>query len=188
VSEANVFMGEAPIVYTMPGMGKDGKLMRQRLVQSVALGTLAADTALEIGTKLAIVDDIRMLKSDYWATITGLTAGEAAGLHVYLASGDLTISELEASIEGSKPLQRGDIDETVESEKPIFYLGTFGSNGTDTEAVMVAPGGGHLATLKQRWTFYKGLSWKLFAYNSGVVFTTGATIKVGAQLWGVWIL
>lgn len=173
----------------MPGMGKDGKLARQRYVQSQALGTLDTDTGLVVGTKLALVDDFHHIKSKTWATITGLTAGEAAGLHVYLAAGDLTLAQFEAGIEGAKPLQRGDIDETDESQFPIFYLGTFGDpQDNQNESCMVAPGGGFISELKQRWTFYKTLSYNFIVYNSGAQFTTGATVKIGTEVWGVWIL
>ncbi len=91
------------------GFGKDGKGVIIREGRAQAIGALAAATGFLIATKLATLERFRMLKSEVFASIIGLTGGEGTGLVFGLADGDLTLAEIEEAIELGGPLGPNDI-------------------------------------------------------------------------------
>ncbi len=169
------------------GFGKDNKGVILRESRSQALGTLASDTALFIGTKLSMLERFRMLKTEIMASITGLTSTEGTALLFGLCDGDLSISELEQAIEGNGPLGPNDIIPMNIAERPTWWLGAI-DRETGQEAIFENEMGGHLLVLKPRWTFARTKSWNFFVYNFGVVLTTGATIQFRGKHFGVWVL
>ncbi len=170
------------------GFGKDGKgeIIRESRLQ--ALGALAAADAILIGTKLDTLEDFRIIKSEIVCDITGLTAGEGAGLALYLADGDHTVTEVEASIEGIGPLGPND---TVGAEIAMRFNKWFGeiTKGAagQTTGILLNENGGAFMSQTVRWTFSRTKSWNWVIYNHGTVITTGATAIIRAKNYGVWV-
>ncbi len=98
------------------GFGKDGKGIIIREARSQALGALAQQGAVIIGTNLGTLERFRIIKEELWAAITGLTTGEGTGLLIGIADGDYSLAEIEAALESSGPAGPNDtvIAEIVE--------------------------------------------------------------------------
>ncbi len=169
------------------GFGKDGKGVIIREARSQAIGTLAAQTALLIGTKLATLERFRQIKLELVASITGVTSGELTGLLIGVCDGDLTVAELETSIEINGPLGPNDIETRDTAERPWWFLGAI-DRETGTEAIFENETGGHIMEKVIRWTYARTKSWNYFLYNMGAAPTTGATVLIRAKSFGVWVL
>ncbi len=171
------------------GFGKDGKGAIVMESRSQALGALAAGVGILIGTKLAITEDYRMLKCNVTGLITGLTANEGFGLALYLINGDLTLAEAEAKIEQNGPLSRHAKIENEIVSRFVRKVGqTIARNSAATTATIVdmhtnAP----ICVVKPRWTFGKVTSWQWLIYNHGIVITTGATMQLKTESFGLWL-
>ncbi len=171
------------------GFGKDGKgviIVEQR---SQAVGTLANSTGLFIGTKLATVEDFRMLKSMCNCIFTSVTAGELNGMALYLVHGDLTLAEAEEAIETDGPLGPGDLVDAEEAQRPVFQVGIVAHSEVQTEVVMIdIHSGAPMITAKPRWTFQSVSGWNWMLYNQGAAPTTGANAVITAKNFGVWVV
>ncbi len=169
------------------GFGKDGKGVIIREARSQAIGTLAAQTGLIIGTKLATLERFRIIKYELWATITGVTAGEMNGMVIGLTDGTFTLAQIEASIEANGPLGPNEPQDEETSERFIKLLGAVAHSEVQTEVVFTNEKGGPMMGTTVRWTFSRTKSWNLFVYNMGVPPTTGATVLIRAKAFGVWV-
>lgn len=168
------------------GFGKDGKGVIIRENRSQALGTLATLTGILIGTPLATVERYRMLKVELQASITGVTAGDANGYIFGLADGDLTLAEIEATIEANGPFGPNDIINSNIAMRPVWILGGI-QQQNNTEVLFTNDTGGTTLTEKPRWTFASTKAWKFFIYNMGAPPTTGSTVFIRVKSFGVWV-
>ncbi len=168
------------------GFGKDGKGVIIRESRSQVLGTIAAETALVIGTKLATLERFRMLRCEVYATLTGLTSGELTGLLFVLADGDLTQTEVEACIESDGPLGPNDSVIADIADRPVWTFGAI-DRETGSEAIFENTEGGHMMVVKPRWTFARTKSWNFLVYNLGAAPTTGASVIIRVKSFGVWV-
>ncbi len=168
------------------GFGKDGKgvIIRESRIQ--ALGTLASQAGLLIGGKLATVERFRMLKTEIQASITAVTAGEANGYIFGLADGDLTIVEIEETIEADGPLGPNDVITSNLSMRPVWIVGGI-QQQNNTEVLFTNDTGGTTMTATPRWTFAATKSWNWFIYNMGAAPTTGSTCILRVKSFGVWV-
>ncbi len=170
------------------GFGKDGKGVIISESREQTLGTLAANTGLIIGTKLAIVTRFRMLKSEVTLNLVATTSGEAGGLQLYLADGDLTLVEFEAAIEQQGPLGANDIASAEKALRPTWIVGGMFDRSASVDGTPFhGINGGPLMEAKPRWTFGIGKSWNWIIFNHGLALTTGSTAKVKAKNYGVWV-
>ncbi len=173
------------------GFGKDGKgvIIMQDIEQT--LGTLAQNAGLIIATAPAILERFRMLRSDLFAVVTNIVAGELGGLELYLADGDLTLAEIEAAIELNGPLGPNDTVNEAIAQRPVFRVGANGlttDGSANSEAIhLLNEMGGPLLSVKPRWTFARTKSWNWVVYNNGPAPTTGASVKINAKNFGVWV-
>ncbi len=170
------------------GFGKDGKgvILRQSLTATI--GTLAAATGLIIGTALAIDTDFRMLKAEILATITGVTAGELNALALYLVDGDFTLAEFEASLESNGPVGPNDSVNAALAERWTKFCGAVVHSDVSTALIFTdRDSGGSLLKIMPRWTFQRVKSWNWILYNAGEAPTTGATMRLKAKCFGVWV-
>ncbi len=170
------------------GFGKDGKGAIITEQRSQALTTLAAQTAVLIGTKLAIEEDFRILKSHVHCLINGLTAGQGSRLVIGLADGNLTVAQIAEAITANGPLNPGDT-QGEHAMRPVFIVGVAGGDTTQTALVVRdAHTNAPLIVQKNRWTFQDGDSWNWFVYNnSAAALTTGSSIFLIAKNFGVWV-
>ncbi len=170
------------------GFGKDGKGVIIAESRSATLGTLGGSTGVFIGTKLAILERFRMLKSEVSLTVTNVTGDEAVGLGLYLVDGDLTLAEAEQAIETQGPLGPNDTVLAAQAMRSVFRV--------DEETFMaaadpVATGASNTALLigkiNPRWTYSRTKSWEWMVYNRGSALTTGSTAIIHAKNFGVWV-
>jgi len=171
------------------GFGKDGKgvIIREDFTQ--ALGALATETAIK-GTSLAITDDFRMLKAMIAAHLTGLTAGEGQGLLFGLCNDDLTATDIAECLRANGPLNSSDRDLQEFAERyatVISQAGHVTEIASGTQLTFFNEAGGPLIVTKPRWTFNKGVGWNWFVFNNGPNLTTGASVRVIATEYGVWV-
>ncbi len=170
------------------GFGKDGKGTIILEGRSQALLTLAQSAGILIGTKLVTLERFRTLKAEVMASISGLTGTEGNTLVLYLADGDLALSEIEEAIEVQGPLGPNDEVRASQAMRAVFKVDakaeSFGADPIATGAVNRAM---ILGTINPRWTFSRTKSWNWVLYNVGPALTTGATVLVRAKNFGVWV-
>ncbi len=155
-----------------------------------ALVTLASETALIVGTKLAMTDAFRMLKSEIVSHIFQMTAGEGGRLALYLCHGDLSVAEISDALSGDGPLSRGDIEASMRAKRPIFLAGQYDADEVGTTAHLTnIMTGGHGSIMKPRWTFPDGgVGWNWVVYNfSSTALTTGAVLIIQNKAYGLWV-
>ncbi len=169
------------------GFGKDGKGVIIRESRSQALGSVAQVVVL-IGTNLATLERFRTLKTEVFAAITGLTAGEGVGLYLGLADGAFTAAEIEAAIESNGPLGPNETTEEELAERYMTMLGHLDvSDPASTEAIFKNENNGGMMTANPRWTFARTKSWNFFVYNIGAAITTGSSVNLRVKNFGVWV-
>ncbi len=171
------------------GFGKDGKGVIIREAPTVALATLAADTALVMGKNVTLAEDFRMLKSKIRGTLKGVTTGELeAGLMLGIANGQLTAAQIKASLEANGPNDRSDRASIELAERYVQLIGEFrGVNNNDSEIGLMGDEGGPVVVIKPRWTFSDPESWQFFIWNNGAAPTTGASVVLQVVHYGVWV-
>ncbi len=168
------------------GFGKDGMgvIIKESRVQ--ALGALANQSAILIGTNIDTLERYRMIKLELFATVTELTTGEGTGLLIGIADGDFTLADIEASIELSGPLGPNDKDLADRADRYTKWLGAI-DRETGVTGIFENEHGGHEMAKTIRWTFARTKSWNYFVYNLGPTITTGATVQIRAKSFGVWV-
>ncbi len=171
------------------GIGKKGNVAIVMENREQALGALANSAGILLGTKIALTEDYRMLKSRMVCTIRTLTGGEGGGLGLYLINGDLTLSEAVAKITQTGPTNRGARTEQEIAERFVRLVGMTEGISADTEHVMKdvntnAP----CVMAKPRWTFLKNTSWQWLIFNHGTLLTTGATAEIFNEAFGLWLV
>lgn len=166
------------------GFGKDKRGQILYDSASYALGTLADQTALKIGSRYAglIEEDFRISRIELWASWNTIGADDEGPLYLGLACNELSSAEIKECIE-SAPLLRSDRVEIEEAERPVWpfeILHTIGNRESGRTVV-------HLER-KINWTFSNPDGWTYWVYNdSGIALTTGSGLVVFAKIWGVWV-
>ncbi len=175
------------------GFGKDGKGVIVRENTTLTLGALAAQDTVLATSAVQLDSDFRILKSEVWATLTEITSLEGAGLALYMTEGELDASEIEANIELNGPLRSGDQDLEEIASRWVRLVGTSPNDTVNnTERNLINKHGGHIMDVTPRWTFRRARTatdggWNWVIYNNGVTLTTGATCRIKAVHFGVWV-
>ncbi len=172
---------------TKMGFGKDGKGIILRESRSATLGTIDTQTTAFLGTPLAILERFRIIKTEVWAAITGLTSGEGTGLYLGMSDGDLAVAEVDAALENNGPLGPNDKILAAISERWTMIFGAT-DHETGTELVFENENGGHVIEKTLRWTFARTKGWNWFVHNLGNQLTTGSNLILRAKHFGVWVL
>ncbi len=181
------------------GFGKDGKGVIIHEQRTQAIGTLASDTDLLIGTKLAMTDHFRMLRAEVNAVISGGTAAaaEQSGMLLGLAEGSLTIAQINECLEVNGPVSRSSRVPEEQSNRPVWLIGAFERSDIGDTIWNLVPlagfadekGGTHGVVVKPRWTFGdEGVGWNWFLRNNGPAPTTGANVRIMTKDFGVWVM
>ncbi len=159
-------------------------------VKTQALGTLNNQVALLIGTKVALTEEFRMLKSQISAFAQGMTDGDIEGLHFGLAHGDLSVAEI-AAVLVAEPTSSAEIDENQVALRPVWLIGALDANQSAVSGYFVdlwgngSPAG---MVIKPRWTFKRTTSWNWFIWNNtGSNLQTGGTVRMVAKSFGMWL-
>ncbi len=172
------------------GFGKDGKGVILSQFTSAALSTLALNTGIFVGTKPALLERFRILKTELDCTLTGLTALEGGGLSLYLCDGDLSLTECEEAIEATGPLGPNDDVVADTAMRSVLIVGALHDSidSALTAAMMHDMNSNSpVMVVKPRWTYARTKSWNWMVYNKGTALTTGATARIHARHYGVWV-
>ncbi len=173
------------------GFGKDGKgqIIQQQL--SIALLGLAGGNVVS-GTPLVMTQDFRVLKTEVYASIEGLTAGEGAALLLGIARGSLTDNEIEEGLSAAGPVGPNDTPANERSGRPVWIMGASDIRGQQAgNATKVQFSGEHGLQLvaKPRWTFMRPDGWRYWVFNyDNSALTTGATVRMHVKSYGVWVI
>ncbi len=162
--------------------------MRENLTGS--LGALAEGIAVKIVTGQGVLlQNFRILKSVIFAHIVGLTAAEADGLTLGLANASLSVTEIKECLEVNGPMGPSQRVAQEQAERFCRLISQVEEGSiTTTVATFRAAEGGSMIVIKPRWTFTdEANGWDFFVYNDGVVLTTGATCRILATHYGVWV-
>ncbi len=168
------------------GKGGTGAIIKER--NSVALATLAQNVAIKIdGNPVAITDDFRILKSEIFAQVEGLTAGEGGGLVLGIADDELTAVEIAEAINMSGPTDRNDNLLNERAMRPVWLIAALDELGGATVGRYHGIQGGQMMVWKKRWTFSNPEGWVFFIFNESAALTTGSTVRLLATHYGVWL-
>lgn len=170
-----------------------GKIITQ--VQTVALLTLADQAALALD-QITISEDFRILKSEICAGIINLDDDEnVQGLLFGIANGELSDAEIAQAITSQGPLDRNDRLAAERASRWVKILSTaevmfqgHNSGRTTIDAIFKNQNGGPIIESKDRWTYSDPEGWVFFVFNnSGTALATGATARMTAKHFGVWV-
>lgn len=128
-----------------------------------------------------------MIKSETVASVIGVSGTDQVGLTLGIADGDLTLPEIEASIELTGPLGPNDTVSEAVADRPVWFLGAVMGNPTGSVVMFTNNEGGYMLDKVVRWTFARTKGWNYFVYNMGEAPTTGATLVFRAKQFGVWV-
>ncbi len=170
------------------GFGKNGTgaIIKER--NSVALGTLGQNIAIKIdGASVAITEDFRLLKSEIFCEIDALTSGEGSGLMLGIADDELSTAEIAEAINLSGPVDRNDNVNTERAMRPVWLISALDELGGATVGRFHGKSGGSMMEWKKRWTFSNPEGWVFFVWNEKAALTTGATARLVATHYGVWL-
>lgn len=164
------------------GFGKDGKGAIIHETNVITLATLADATALLADGGIAIEDDFRILKTEYFVGLNAVIAVGDGPIYFGIADGDLTIAEIAELLVMTGPLDRNDNTRTERALRPVWLLESFGTN-TDT-----GEGNWRKGSINLRWTFSNPEAWNFFAFNqSGGGLVSGNILRYRAKHFGVWV-
>ncbi len=172
------------------GFGKDGKgvIIRETIDQSI--GAMASRVVILVPSAVVLEEDFRMLKTELFATVVGLDAGEGEGLLLGMANGNLTALEIEASIEAQGP--KGPSDRVIQelAERQFHMLGEFRHIVAVTDLVFIGNSEWSAGVKsKFRWTYTDTDKWTFFLYlNSPASIATGWNLAIQASHYGVWLV
>ncbi len=171
----------------------DGVIITE--VQTVALGTLADQAAIEL-TSLTLAEDFRILRSEIFAGAINFDDNEELqGLLFGIVNGALTAPLIANAVVAGGPLNRNDRLNIELAERWVKVLSqatpvTQGnlSDRTNQSCMFRGEGNSPLITSKDRWTYQASEGWSFFVFNNtGSALTTGATARVTAKHFGVWV-
>lgn len=169
------------------GFGKNDTGVIIRDNSAIALSTLGGETAIVITTDITWGEDFRLLKSEFMAIVEGLTSAEGRGLVIGIADGELTAIEIAECLQADGPGDRNDNEANERATRPVWLIGALDISG-QTIGRFRGSMGSFLMEWKKRWTFSNPEGLEFFVYNqSGTALTTGATVRVDATHYGVWL-
>ncbi len=171
----------------------DGAIIRE--VETIALATLADQAAIGFSV-LTLSEDFRILKSELAAGIVNLDDEEnTPGLVLGIANGELSATEIAQALVAQGPVDRNDrlakerADRWVKvlSQAEPVNVGPV-SGRTTHDAIFKNENGGPVLVSKDRWTYSDPEGWQFFIFNNtGSALATGATARLLATHYGVWV-
>ncbi len=170
------------------GFGKDGKgtIIQQQL--TITVGALAGGNAIS-GTPLTMAEDFRVLKTEVYASMEGITAGEADQLLFGMADGELSDNEIAEALSVAGPLARNDNQGDERSHRPVWIIGAVQVKpAIAVKGQFIGENGGPKMTGNPRWTFSDPSGWAYFVFNyDNSTITTGISVRCHIKSYGVWV-
>ncbi len=169
------------------GFGKDGTGAIIRENTLVSLGALAAGDVVRFPT-IGIGEDFRIMKSQITAFVEALTADQGQGLLFGIANAELSVSEIEECLDLSGPTDMNDRISVERAERNVKVLSQAESNPESSlQRQFRGEGASPILVSKHRWTYSNPEGWNFFIYNDGLTLTTGATARLQATHYGMWV-
>ncbi len=178
----------------MPKKKFDGSIIRER--QTVSLATLGDQAALAL-SNLTMQEDFRILKTELTASIDSMDDQDvAAGILLGIANGELSVAEIAECLVAQGPLDRNDrlLKERANRWVKILSQAEFNNNSipgngrTQVDMIFKGDNGSPIITSKDRWTYSDPEGWQFFIFNNtGTSLITGATVRLLATHYGVWV-
>ncbi len=171
------------------GFGKDNKGAILRESTTLTIGAIASGAAAIAVTDITLTEDFRLMKSEINAHVIGLTSGEGAGLVFGIANGALSAAEIQAALIVDGPTGPSDRPAAEVAERRVKVLGMV-RKGTlpDTEMAIEGHNGSLMIVHKGPWTYTNTDKWDWFLFNfSGGNITTGASVRILATHYGMWL-
>ncbi len=157
---------------------------------SAALATMADNASVELNGP-TLLQKFRILKSEGFIRIAGLTTAEGNGIEIWMINNVLSTAEALEAINLSGPLgpgQRVPDEQARRFVRPIGVVVTGGSTPVTAVRYLRNPKGGYLLEFSVRWTFTEDAGWGWLAVNrTGSALTTGATLETSLTHYGVWV-
>ncbi len=172
----------------------DGAIIRE--VQTIALATLADQAAIGFSV-LTLSEDFRILKSEIVAGIVNLDDEEnVVGLQLGIANGELSAAEIAQALVAQGPVDANDRLAQERAERWVKILSAAEnvptppiSGRTTADAMFKGDDGGPVIRSKDRWTYHDPEGWQFFIFNNtGGSLATGATARLTATHYGVWVV
>ncbi len=171
-------------------LSKTSLVIQTEGVANLALGTLAAKTALTLGvafngiTATFLAKMLRIILS-----ITGLTAQDEGPFAVVIGNGDLTATEATNALAEGNTAGPGDTTQVLTQDTAFAIVQK--SLRTFVPAGGPSPTSQYLdatIALGKGIPFKEGTGWQYFIYNlDGSALQTGAVVNGITQTWGVWL-
>ncbi len=171
------------------GFGKDGKgVIIRQFVDPVSLGAMATGIAVTFGS-LVMEEDFRILKSEVMAGIVGGDAGEAEGVLLGLANGELSTTEIPESLRAQGPVDRNDRLREERAGRQVHSIGVGVKVAVANTEIVFHDKNTNSPMCIDRfpWTYSNPEGWDFFVYNQGPAIAAGSNIYLQATHYGVWV-
>lgn len=167
-----------------------GLVQQAMLVEAVALGTLAARTAIVLNSDFnAITATFLMKRIRYLLQLVGRTANDDQ-IIIGLAKGNASIAEIASAMIENNTAGPDDVTQSLTEDTSFVVY-------QNTVSVLLPNGGGAEAAPKLGWSAVggrkgipaqEGSGFQLFAFNAGAgALATGSSINGIAHVQGVWL-
>lgn len=170
-----------------------GKIITE--VQTLALGTQADQDALAM-SQLTLSEDFRILKTEVQGIVVDFDdSPPIVGLMLGIANGELSNTEIAQAVTAQGPLDRNDRTAAERASRFVKIVGAavpvpvhVSSSATKQNCYFAGKDGGPIITFNPRWTFSDPEGWVWFIFNNtGSAMVTGATARLIAKHFGVWV-
>ncbi len=155
-------------------------LRRVRVSPSLALVTLAANTALTAGMSGNADGAYRCVSIKATWGMHGVNNQTGGPFTVGYAHSDYTVAEIKECIEAASAINLGDKIAQEKANRLVRIVGVLdaadATQGDDLND-------GKPISTKLNWMILIGKQVNLFAYNDGTVAVTGASLKVTGDMW-----
>ncbi len=168
-----------------------GLVNQNLLIDKVALGTLAARTALILTTQFTnpLTSSFLMRRIRYFLQLIGREANDDGPIIIGCANGDATVSEITAAMNERNLNGPSDITSMLDQDlswtvyqNTLRKIKMYALTEGETDDEWIAFGG------KNGIPAVENSGMVLFAYNSGAnALTTGSSVNGIAMLQGVWL-
>ncbi len=164
------------------GFGKDGLGVIFREEQTVTVGGLAAGISVKAAANSGITEDFRILKTEYKVQELG-TITDGDRIWFGLCANEYSVAEISEAMQIDGPIDPAATPEAEAAMRPVWLLDFVGLTSTAEGRIALK------GEFNPRWTFSDATGgWIWFAYNlSTSPITTGASVKIQAKHFGVWV-
>lgn len=168
------------------GFGKDGKGVIIRETVILTIGNLAANAVVKHTAGLTLVEDFRIIKTEYFITQTGIWGAVGDEVIIGICNGELSVTEIAETLNLDGPGNRNNAvanERAMRAVWPLIQL-----KGESTTIISQPSNDGKINEHVLRWTFNNPEGWSWFAYNplTGAL-TSGAIFSVKCKYFGVWL-